>query len=225
MSIQTVSLNNIAGPSQAAAESQTTDKKDALGRDEFLKLLITQLKNQDPLNPMQSVEFTSQLAQFSSLEQLFNVGGHLESIKTSLLLQGGDQLVHYIGKSVKSAGKDIAVRDGEIEPAIYHLDDDAEVQVSVYASDGALVRTLHMGSQKKGDHQVSWDGKDEAGRSVAEGEYRFQVKGIDVSGQPVSSQTYVAGEVTGVRHESGKAFLVVGERRILPESILEVNQL
>jgi len=82
-----------------------------------------------------------------------------------------------------------------------------------------------MGSQKKGDHQVSWDGKDEAGRSAAEGDYLFRVEGINGSGQPVSSKTYVSGEVTGVRHESGKSFLVIGERRILPESILEVNQL
>lgn len=222
MTIQTVSMAGIAAP--AKTSSRSAEKQGALGQDEFLKLLITQLKNQDPLNPLESVDFTAQLAQFSSLEQLFKVSDHLDAIKTSLLLQEGDQLVQYLGKSVKSAGNILAVQDGAISPASFRLKADGEVRVSIYSADGSLVRNLEMGRRKAGDHPVSWDGKDGDGKPVAEGNYLFEVEGVDMNGQPVACQTYVAGEVTGVRHESGKSFLLVGERQLLPDSIVEINQ-
>jgi flagellar basal-body rod modification protein FlgD len=225
LTIQANALDAIADLSPAGAASQKTENKGALGRDEFLKLLITQLKNQDPLNPMQSVEFTAQLAQFSSLEQLFNIGESMEGIKTSLLLQQGDQLVHYIGKNVKTAGDVVAVREGEAGPASYRLDGDGEVWVDIYDGRGALVRKLHVGFQHGGVHHVPWDGKDGAGNTVADGNYRFDVTARDVDGYRVSSQTYMSGEVTGVKYENGKAFLVIGDRQVMPESILEVNQL
>jgi flagellar basal-body rod modification protein FlgD len=224
MTIQTVGLDGTSGLSSSGTTSQKADNRGELGRDDFLQLLITQLKNQDPLNPLESVEFTGQLAQFSSLDELFQMSDHLQSIENSLLLQQGDQLVSYIGKSVKSAGNTMAVQGGQVKPGTYNLASDADVQVSIYSPSGALVRTLGMGWQKKGDYQVSWDGKDMTGNPVADGNYVFYVQGTDVSGQPVSCQTYIAGEVSGIRHENGRSYLLVGGKQILPENILEVSQ-
>ena len=138
MTVKTVALDQIAGVSSAGASTQKTSNKGELGRDEFLNLLITQLKNQDPLNPMESVEFTSQLAQFSSLEQLFAVGDSLQAIKASLQLQEGDQLVQYIGKKVISKGNSMTVQGGATEPATFRLADDAEVSVSINFERGRL---------------------------------------------------------------------------------------
>jgi flagellar basal-body rod modification protein FlgD len=225
MTVQSAALDQLAGASSSATSSQKTSNKAELGRDQFLKLLITQLKNQDPLNPMESVEFTSQLAQFSSLEQLFSVGDSLQAIKTSLQLQEGDQMVQYIGKKVVSKGDTLTVQGGEPGSATFRLDDDAEVSVSVYSPAGALIRRLSMGWQKKGDCQVPWDGRDQSGKAVSDGDYSFQVEAVNAEGSSVSSQTYVTGEVTGVRHENGKSFLLLGTRQILPESILEISKL
>ena len=225
MTVQSAALDQIATLSSGAASSQKTGNKGELGRDQFLKLLITQLKNQDPLSPMESVEFTSQLAQFSSLEQLFSAGETLQAIKTSLQLQEGDQMVQYIGKKVISKGNTLTVQGGASEPATFRLDEDAEVQISINASDGSPVRNLSMGWQKKGDCQVDWDGRDESGKAVTDGDYSFQVNAVDAKGSPVSSQTYVAGQVTGVRYEDGKAFLLIGNKKILPNSIREISQL
>jgi len=224
MTVQTASLDQLGGLSSSATSSQKTASKGELGRDQFLKLLITQLKNQDPLNPMESVEFTSQLAQFSSLEQLFSVGDNLDAIKTSLQLQEGDQMVQYIGKKVVSKGDTMTVQGGVAGPATFSLDDDAEVWVSIYAADGMPVRKLSMGWQKKGDCQVPWDGRDESGKAVTDGDYSFQVQAQSAKGASVSSQTYVTGEVTGVRHENGKSLLLIGKRQILPDSIIEISQ-
>jgi flagellar basal-body rod modification protein FlgD len=225
MTVQSATLDQLAGSTSSATSSQKTGSKAELGRDQFLKLLITQLKNQDPLNPMESVEFTSQLAQFSSLEQLFSVGDSLQAIKTSLQLQEGDQMVQTIGKKVVSKGDTVPVQGGEAGPATFSLDQDAEVQVSVFNSSGSLVRILPMGWLKKGTSQVPWDGRDQSGKAVPDGDYSFQVQAVDEQGSPVSSQTYVTGEVTGVRYQNGKSFLLLGNRQIRPESVLEVNKL
>lgn len=225
MTIQSTALDQIAGFSQAETSSGKTADKAELGRDEFLKLLITQLKHQDPLNPMESVEFTAQLAQFSSLEQLFKLGDSLEGIKSSLLLQEGDRLVHYIGKSVKTSGNVVAVQGGETERASYRLDDDAEVLVDIYDGKGGLVRNLYPGWQQSGAHSLPWDGKDAGGNTAADGNYVFKVQGRDVNGYAVSSQSYMSGEVTGVKYENGQPFLLLGERQVAPYSIVEVNQM
>lgn len=225
MTVQDVALNSIAGLSSAAPASKKAENKGALGRDEFLSLLITQLKHQDPLNPMQSVEFTAQLAQFSSLEQLFKLGDSLGNIETSLRLQEGDQLVHYIGKSVKTAGNIMTVREGEPGPASYRLDGDGEVSVDIYDSKGTLVRNLYMGWQSGGVHQVPWNGTDTAGNAVPDGSYVFHAKAMDVSGYRTSCQTYMSGEVTGVKYENGKSHLMIGQRQVMPENIIEVTKI
>jgi len=225
MTVQSAALDQLGGLSSTATSSQKTGGKGELGRDQFLKLLITQLKNQDPLSPMESVEFTSQLAQFSSLEQLFSVGAGLQAIQNSLQLQEGDQMVHYIGKKVVSKGNTLAVQNGATDSATFRLDENAEVLVSIYNGDGALVRTLPMGRQEKGERLVPWDGKDNSGKTVTDGDYSFMVEAVDGKGSSVSSQTYVTGEVTGVKHENGKSFLLVGKKQILPDSILEISQL
>lgn len=225
MIVQRAALQQLGGLSSPATSSQKTGVKEELGRDQFLKLLITQLKNQDPLNPMESVEFTSQLAQFSSLEQLFSVSDSLQAIQNTLKLQEGDQMVHYIGKKVVGTGNSLTVQNGVAEPAMFRLEEKAEAWVSIYNRDGALVRTLPLGWQDKGECQVPWDGEDESGKAVPDGSYTFQVQAMDAQGGSVASQTYMAGEVTGVRYENGKTYLMLGTRQILPERIVEISQL
>jgi flagellar basal-body rod modification protein FlgD len=225
MTVESATLDRLADFSSVATSSKKTSKNTELGRDQFLKLLITQLKNQDPLNPMESVEFTSQLAQFSSLEQLFSVGDSLQAIKTSLQLQEGDQMLQYIGRKVVSQGNTLTVQGGDAGPASFSLDDDAEVSVSIYSSAGTLVRRLSMGWQKKGTCQVPWDGKDQTGKAVPDGDYSYRVEALDAEGGLVASQTFMTGEVTGVRHENGRSILLLGNRQIQPENIREVSKL
>ena len=224
MTIQSIALDQIAGFSQAGTSADRTGNTAELGRDQFLKLLITQLKHQDPLNPMESVEFTAQLAQFSSLEQLFKLGDSLEDIKTTLFMQEGDNLVHYIGKQVKTGGNGMTVKGGEVEKASYRLDGDGEVWVDVLDGKGVLVRNLYLGWQERGEHAVPWDGRDASGNTAADGSYVFKVQARDIDGYPLSVQTYMSGQVTGVKYEEGQSFLLLGERPVAPYSIIEVYQ-
>ena len=198
--------------------------KDALGRDQFLTLLVAQLQHQDPLNPLDSTDFTAQLAQFSSLEQLFKVNENLADIQESVNTQENGDILGYIGKTVKATGNTIFVNDGKIESGTYALEDRADVTAFIYDSDGIEVRRLYPGRQDPGEHEISWDGRDNAGDMVEDGIYAFEVEARDEGGLIVPYNTYLTGEVTGVTYEGGIAYLMIGDKLVTPENIIEVTK-
>ncbi len=93
------SLDQIAN-SYKSSDSQKADKEDALGRDTFLTMMVAQLQNQDPLNPMEGSDFSAQLAQFSQLEQLINLNVSMENLSTSFGEESEGDIISYIGKQV-----------------------------------------------------------------------------------------------------------------------------
>jgi len=204
--------------------SSSVQKKTTLGKDEFLKLLMAQLKHQDPLSPMESTEFTSQLAQFNSLEQLMQANQALSEIKNSLSLQGKDNPLDYVGRKVKAAGNAIALKDHLTEGGAYLLDEDAQVSISIYNGQGREIRRIDGGWQSKGEHGISWDGRDGAGRELQDGAYTFEVQARNARGASVSADGYVSGEVTGVKYQNGEPVLMVGSRMIKQEKISEVTK-
>lgn len=215
------------GPTYMKAEetsSYANPKDDALGRDQFLTLLIAQLQHQDPLNPLESTEFTAQLAQFSSLEQLFEVNENLMGIQERLNVQENGDILDYIGKTVKAAGNTISLNDGKMESGFYTLADPADVTVFVYDSDGREIRRLYPGWQVPGEHGLSWDGRDNAGDMVEDGIYSFEVEARDEGGFILPYTAYLTGEVTGVTHESGMAYLMIGDKLVTPDSVIEIRK-
>jgi flagellar basal-body rod modification protein FlgD len=204
--------------------SYANPKDDALGRDQFLTLLIAQLQHQDPLNPLESTEFTAQLAQFSSLEQLFEVNENLVGVQDRLSVQENGDILDYIGKTVKAAGNTSSVNDGKIESGFYTLADPADVTVLVYDSDGREVRRLYPGWQAPGEHELSWDGRDSVGDMVEDGIYTFEVEARDEAGFILPYNAYLTGEVTGVTLEGGMAYLMIGDKLVAPDSIIEVRK-
>ncbi|MFW6148131.1 MAG: flagellar hook assembly protein FlgD [Thermodesulfobacteriota bacterium] len=222
MSIE--ALSGIYGESGLVDEGPSSSKtQDKLGKDEFLTLLITQLQNQDPLNPLESTEFTQQLAQFNSLEQLFSINDNLANIQKALDSQEEDNLLDLIGKTVKADDDTILVQEGKVVPGSYSLDEAADVTISVYDSNGSEVRTLQQGALTAGNHDVVWDGRSETGERMADGVYTFDVSARNEEGNPVAAHTYTWGEVTGVTYEHLSPYLMIGEKLVSAHSeILEV---
>jgi flagellar basal-body rod modification protein FlgD len=203
--------------------SAAKKKEDAMGRDEFLKLFTTQLRAQNPLNPMNSTEFTAQLAQFSSLEQLTNIN---EGLKKLTLYQGSLQntlATGMIGKGVKALGDEVSLKGtGEVS---YSLGQDAAaVTVSIYDSSGRLVRKISNAAQKAGTNTVTWDGRDTAGVTQPDGKYKVKVEAADGSGAPVQAATLRSGTVTGVTFSDNTAYLVIdGTTRIQLGEVKEIT--
>ena len=148
-----------------------------LGKNDFLKLLVAQLQAQNPLDPQSAEDFSAQLAQFSSLEQLTNVNENLKQIESFEQAVNNASLVNLIGKNVDSPGDRINYNTGETKTLNFSLSADAaQVEVDVFDSTGNKVTTLTLSNQTAGNNQALWNGNDGTGKPVQPGAYTFQVK-------------------------------------------------
>lgn len=196
-----------------------------MGKDDFLTLLLTQLQNQDPLNPTDSTEYTAQLAQFSSLEQLSNVNANLEYMQLYQASINNAQAVSFIGKEIISLGNDIQVTEGQAENCRFELSAAASgVSVNIYDSAGNLVKTIEQGAMDAGRQTVAWDGTDQNGNTVADGDYTFEVMAVDAADQKVDAVTYSSGLVEGVTFVEGVTYFLVGNQKVPISDIVEVLQ-
>ena len=225
MSIESVNT----GYDASSVSNETTSSSSGtgeLGKDEFLKLFIAQIQYQDPLNPLDSAEFTAQLAQFSSVEQLYGMNSKLGNIEETMNNQSEqrDEL-GYIGKTVMANDNTMRVDDGTVQSGSYTIGEGGYVSIDVFDSDGNIVRTFYKGWEDKGEHDVNWDGRDDTGTLAGDGTYAFEITAIDQDGSYISSNTHISGEVTGITYQNGQPYLMIGDRIINNMSnIIEVTQ-
>jgi flagellar basal-body rod modification protein FlgD len=225
MSIEALSTG--FGTSSVSNENTSSNSgTDELGKDEFLKLFIAQIQYQDPLNPLDSAEFTAQLAQFSSVEQLYGMNSKLGNIEETMNNQSEQRdNLGYIGKTVKADDNTMNVDNGTVQSGSYNLDGSGYVTIDVYDSDGVIVRTFYKGWEDKGEHDVNWDGRDDSGAIAGDGSYTFEVTARDEDGFYVPSNTYISGEVTGITYQDGQPYLMIGDKIINDNNnIIEVTQ-
>jgi flagellar basal-body rod modification protein FlgD len=214
-------------PLTSTTSSSSTSGSSILGKDDFLKLLIVQLKNQDPLNPMEGTEFATQLAQFSSVEQLTNINDTLtQSVSTNQLMTqsiGNSLATTMIGKSVKASGSSFGYTGGDDVSLGYTLAGGAStVTTKIYDKAGSLVRTITANDVSTGDGSVTWDGLDQNGSQAATGTYTFKVSAFDADGNAVSTSTYVTGTITAVRFTSSGTVFVVDGVEVPLSQIVEI---
>ncbi len=176
----------------------TTAKESAMGKEDFLKLLVAQMQNQDPMNPSDPTEFTSQLAQFSQLEQLTNVNKSLEGLTTMSSEMERMSALGLIGKDVVAQTESFQANGQEMKLG-YRLEAPAEsVNLYVLNSSGATVAELTAQETASGQHFVDWNGKDNNGMPVEEGQYRLAIKAVDKDKKIVKAETLLKGRVEGV---------------------------
>jgi flagellar basal-body rod modification protein FlgD len=181
----------------------------AMGKDDFMKLLMAQLQNQDPLKPMDHQEFAAQLAQFSSLESLTNINKSIDGLHSGFGEEAKLQAVGMIGKKVQASGNEVELIKGENVTIDGNLPEDVvPTKVVIYNPDGQLVRQMELaGSQS--NKQIIWDGKDENGSSLPSGKYKFTVHGVGMNGESREGASTVSGLVTGVEMEGKTPVLLV----------------
>ena len=202
------------GTTGASVAAQSEAKlKDDLNK--FLNLLVTQLKHQDPLDPMDATEFTSQLVQFASVEQQIHQNANLEKL---IALQQGSQissLVNYIGMNVEATGQRMPLENGSAR-FTYTLPSNVGKStlnivnskgVSIYAADTELAA---------GKHGFAWDGRDKNGVLQPDGDYTVVVMPQDREGKILPVEQTVFGRVTGATAEGGKVSLFMGQNILVP---------
>ena len=211
-----------------AKDSTAGLSKAALGQEQFLKLLIEQLKNQDPLNPMDSTDFTAQLAQFSSLEQLFGINKNLAAMQDYSATTNRLSALDMIGKQVTFSGSGTVSLGEEVGsvPLKFDLADNAnQVTVTITNETGQEVARLDLGYQDAGSRQISWDGLDENGQPLPAGNYNFQVTAADEMGNSVDVTLYGSGLVRGIETDSdtGQTVVVLASGQVPIDDIVGVR--
>ncbi len=208
----------------------TTTAASATGRtrlaenfDTFLTLLTTQLKNQDPLSPMDSTQFTQQLVQMTGVEQQLLTNDLLEKL-VSNTGSGISTAVSLIGKEVR-ADSDLAALSGGKAEWVYKLDRAAsDVKIEVLDSKGRIVQTVAPTQNAAGEHTFKWDGKTAGGSTAADGVYSLRVTAKDSSGSSVPTGVVAQGVVTGVQQIDGQTVVTINGAQIPWEKITLIRQ-
>ncbi len=221
--ISTESMEAASGLQRTETVPPALNRQDVVGKDQFLQLLVAQMKHQDPLNPMDGTDFTAQLAQFSSLEQLFVINENLEGLQAYQEDLAALQVTDYIGRDVLNAGNGMTVSDGTLSRAAYRVTADAERgSFTVYDSQGDIVRIVDLGRKAAGLYDVVWDGMDMEGNPVPDGTYRLQCDFYDAEGGYLPSQTYQSSTVTGVVYTDDGPRLDLGGRSVPLQDVLKI---
>ena len=201
---------------------EKVEETDPLGRDAFLTMLVAQLKHQDPLNPMEGTDFTSQLAQFSSLEQMFNMNESLQGIADAFVSDNKESLLDYIGKDIEAAASDMNLEDGEVIGGSYTIESPGEILISVYDDNGFKVKTLYHGQMDAGTHKINWDGKDEYGDALVDGLYSYEVLQKGEKGGYGQVSSFITGRVTGIINKPDSGYIIVGDQIVNQKNITKV---
>jgi len=216
------STTSVTGASTAAAN------KNILGKDDFLKLLLQQLKYQDPLNPMNGAEYAAQLAQFSSVEQLQNINTSLSSsIDANYVLAqsvNNTMAASLIGKDVKLSANNFTY-DGTSNVTVgYTLPGAVSgVTIGVYNEKNEKVREIKGTGLTAGDHEEAWDGKNANGTALSAGKYSFKVEATDSAGKSVTASQFLWGTIDAVRFTTAGTVVVINNTEVGLSNILEVG--
>lgn len=222
--VSLVSSNAAANSSTSTSSSQAN----VLRQQDFLKLMVAQMKNVDPLNPdsQQGGDFLTQMAQFSSTESINNMEASIEQLTSSLQSNQALQASALVGRKVLVNSNTLNLgTDGDVKASINAVPGLTNLTASIYDSAGALVKTIPLGQPtSSGNFEFSWDGTDKSSQRVATGAYAVKVSG-SYSGQTVAVPTMVNANVDSVslgQNGSGLKLNVAGVGAV---SLSDVQQI
>lgn len=217
---------NSTGSTATTAMSASDYMKQTTGlsKDDFMKLFVTQMKNQDPLAPQDSNAMVAQLAQMTQVEQSYNTNTNLKNMLDAINSSSSMSAVSFIGKSVMAQGNQIALVSGTPSQLNFNLSEPAD-QVSIIIKDanGLTVRTLAQNKTSAGDGTLLWDGKDSNGNVLPTGTYNFSVTGLKKDGSSISGTPYMKAVVDGMKLDQGTTVLTAGGLAIPLASVVSVK--
>lgn len=204
-------------PKQAASQE--------LDRESFMKLLVAELKNQDPLDPLQAREMVTQLSQLTGVEKLISIEQGIGAVQQEMAGVAGTQLSSLVGREVTADVSAVQLNDmGPVTGTFNVLSRAEDVEVTVRDPGGEVVRVLRLGSAFPGNRTFTWDGNDESGTRMPAGRYAVEVSATDANGFPVVTGTEVSGRVSAVDYDGGVPQLVLGNARIMLGDVTSIAQ-
>lgn len=204
----------ITGAAYNAGKTMNAGAKLAEDFTQFLTLLTTQLQNQDPLNPMDSTEFTNQLVQFTQVEQAINTNQKLDDIVKMHLSSLQGMALNYVGMDITYPSVELSYDGINKTKITYALPEEAaEAKIFIRDENNRVVHSALV-SKDTGTKYYEWDGSMDGGGKAPEGTYSFTIDAVSGSGKTIIPSTAVNGKVRGVETQNGVPYLLVGDRAI-----------
>ncbi|UCC43424.1 MAG: hypothetical protein JSU65_09785 [Candidatus Zixiibacteriota bacterium] len=209
--------------------AKATGSQRVLGKDDFLQLMVTKLRHQDPLKPMEDEDFIAQLAQFSTLEQMSNIASGIEASNQWDYLQmqsmNNVMAAGFIGREIEADFSGVYLNDQNQPTVSYYCSEPARMlEFQIIDAEGNVVRTLTVEDANAGNGNVQWDGKDERGNRVAEGFYTVSASGTSLAGSSMTPRLSLIGVVSSVIYRDGVAFLMVDGTEIALGDVKTVGE-
>lgn len=213
------SLQGSSNPSASAPNK-------ALGQADFLRLLTTQLMNQDPNKPMDPTNFVTDLTQMSQLEATTTMNQSVlamtKGFQSLQTLQGAS----LIGKSVQAQGEKMSHTEGQSTPFRLEVDEPLSNVKVIITNQNGVVKEMDLGNLNKGEKNIDWDGKDEMGALAASGQYSLTVFGMDDAGELQSIKSIVPSQVksVGVNPDGTMSLTLATGEKVALDSVREISQ-
>jgi flagellar basal-body rod modification protein FlgD len=205
MSTPVITSNNFKiTPAVSAATTKTGDADPtsaASQQDTFLKLLVTQMQNQDPLNPMDNSQMTSQIAQLNTVQGINKLNTTVAALQAQMQASQNLQSTSFIGRTVLAPGSNITLTNGTAQMGVDLAGVSDSTMIQVKDTSGIVVRTFGIGPGVAGLNQITWDGKNDAGQTMPDGNYKFAVA-ASINNQQVQAATLTYGLVNSVSMSS-----------------------
>lgn len=218
-------LSGISGSASTDPNSKSGQSQVKLEEDlnRFLNLLVTQLKNQDPLDPLDANEFTSQLVQFASVEQQIYQNANIEKLINIQQSSQVSALVNFVGMTVEATGQQVPLENGEAKFSYTLGSNVSKTTISIVNSSGLTVFSTEA-ETSAGRHEYTWDGRDKSGNAAPEGSYTVIVSAQNREGALQDVEHTVYGRVTGAGADNGQVTLFLGDIEIPLVDILGAHE-
>jgi flagellar basal-body rod modification protein FlgD len=218
-------IDQIRSTIPSATDTSSSDDPSSLDKDDFLQLLVTQMQQQDPLNPQDPTEFMAQLTQYSSLEQMINLNSGMDSLMSMQFLNSQIASANYVGKTAKIDGDALWVQSGTANKVYIDLPrDSASTTLKIKDASGVTVRTIDLGALGNGETAYVWDGKNDSGAQVADGRYSFEVTSVDGNDTTITPETSFEGRVSAISYENGNILLRVNGESWDISDMIEISE-
>lgn len=195
-----------------AKQEKPREIKKQLGKDDFLRIMITQMKNQDPTNPFKAEQMATEMAQFTSVEQLQNLNQQMGKMINANQPLERLAMTNMIGKTVTIDRERFSHSDNEANALTYAMDKDAKsVKLNILADSGEVVFSKDMGPMKAGTQSFTWDGIRSNSMPSKPGNYLFRVEARDESDRLIAMNTRGQSKVVGISFEGNEGVLLVGD--------------
>ena len=226
MSDLAANVTGLIGGESGAVLSQTEADRSKLAKDldSFLQLLTSQLKNQDPLSPMDSTEFTNQLVQFAQVEQQINLNEGMTNVVGLTQQSIVTSAVNYIGETIEAGSDKLPLQNGMARMAYGLGAESAKTTIVIRDLAGEIVYT-EQGRTNAGVHELVWDGTHSStGGQLPDGTYSIETIAVPIGEDPVPTWTTAFGRVTGLTNVNGTTIMLMDQVAVPIDQILSVSE-